>query len=80
MLSNIVQNVYIDPERVASEYLKKCKKGVWKKKTVDALKCYNLECILTASQFQFNLQTPDEVGMEKYMEGIQLGVQFTMIY
>eukprot|EP00956_Cyclotella_meneghiniana_P009206 scaffold12644_cov43-Cyclotella_meneghiniana.AAC.7 len=30
------------------------------------------ERILTASQF--NLETPDEVGMEKYMEGFQLGV------
>ena len=73
MLSNIVQNMYIDPEWVASEYLKRCKKGAWKKEnTVDALKCFNLERILTASQF--NLETPDEVGMEKYMEGFQLGV------
>ena len=73
LLLNIVQNMYIDPEWVASEYLKRCKKGAWKKEnTVDALKCFNLERILTASQF--NLETPDEVGMEKYMEGFQLGV------
>eukprot|EP00956_Cyclotella_meneghiniana_P014376 scaffold21506_cov23-Cyclotella_meneghiniana.AAC.1 len=31
MLSNIVQNVHIDPEWVASEYLKRCKKGARKK-------------------------------------------------
>ena len=73
LLLNIVQNMYIDPEWVASEYLKRCKKGAWKKEnTVDALKCFNLERILPASQF--NLETPDEVGMEKYMEGFQLGV------
>eukprot|EP00956_Cyclotella_meneghiniana_P027977 scaffold64174_cov50-Cyclotella_meneghiniana.AAC.1 len=73
MLSNIVQNMYTDPEWVASEYLKRCKKGAWKKEnTVDALKCFNLEGILTASQF--NLETPEEVGMEKYMEGFQLGM------
>ena len=29
MLSNIVQNVYIDPEWVASGYLKRCKKGAY---------------------------------------------------
>eukprot|EP00956_Cyclotella_meneghiniana_P020554 scaffold36427_cov64-Cyclotella_meneghiniana.AAC.2 len=41
-----------------------CKKGAWKKEnTVNALKCFNLERILTASQF--NLETPEEVGMEK---------------
>eukprot|EP00956_Cyclotella_meneghiniana_P036161 scaffold122439_cov73-Cyclotella_meneghiniana.AAC.1 len=61
LLLNIVQNMYIDPEWVASEYLKRCKKGAWKKEnTVDALKCFNLERILTASQF--NLETLDEVG------------------
>ena len=31
LLSNIVQHMYIDPEWVASEYLKRCKKGAWKK-------------------------------------------------
>eukprot|EP00956_Cyclotella_meneghiniana_P035260 scaffold113042_cov68-Cyclotella_meneghiniana.AAC.1 len=57
--------MYTDPEWVASEYLKRCKKGAWKKEnTVDSLKCFNLERILTASQF--NLETPDEVGMEKW--------------
>ena len=71
LLLNIVQNMYIDPEWVASEYLKRCKKGAWKKEnTVDALKCFNLERILTASQF--NLETPDEVGMEKH-GGISVG-------
>ena len=74
LLSIIVQNMYIDPEWVASEYLKRCKKGAWKKEnTVDALKCFYLERILTASQF--NLETPDKVGMEKsILERFQLGV------
>eukprot|EP00956_Cyclotella_meneghiniana_P036360 scaffold124580_cov36-Cyclotella_meneghiniana.AAC.1 len=50
-LPNIVQNMYIDPEWVASEYLKRCKKGAWKKENT-------LERILTASQF--NLETPED--------------------
>ena len=72
MLSNIVQNVYIDPEWLATEYLRRCKKGVCEKEnTVDALKCYNLEWIITATQF--NLDTPDEVGMDQYIEGDDIG-------
>eukprot|EP00956_Cyclotella_meneghiniana_P027681 scaffold62755_cov43-Cyclotella_meneghiniana.AAC.1 len=47
MLSFIVQNVYIDPEWVASEYLKRCKKGAWKKEnTMVALKCHKSSFLL----------------------------------
>lgn len=75
ILSNIVHSVYIDPEWVAAEYLKRCKEGVWqKKKTKEALKCFNLEGILTAAQY--NLETPDGVGMGQYIEGDDKGNQF----
>ena len=46
----MVQNVYIDKEWVANEYLRRCNAGVWKKKkkekTEEALKCWNLGHIL----------------------------------
>eukprot|EP00579_Thalassiosira_antarctica_P002468 CAMPEP_0201871810 /NCGR_PEP_ID=MMETSP0902-20130614/4649_1 /ASSEMBLY_ACC=CAM_ASM_000551 /TAXON_ID=420261 /ORGANISM="Thalassiosira antarctica, Strain CCMP982" /LENGTH=91 /DNA_ID=CAMNT_0048397905 /DNA_START=273 /DNA_END=548 /DNA_ORIENTATION=+ len=43
------EKVYIDKEWVAKEYLKRCKKGAWKKEnTEEALKCWNLECIIDA--------------------------------
>ena len=52
MLASIIQSVYIDPEWVANEYLKRCKAGSWKKEnTVEALKCWNLERILEAESF-----------------------------
>jgi len=70
MLSHVVQSVYIDPEWVAAEYSRRCKKGAWKKgNTEDSLKCFNLERILTATQY--NLDIPDEWRMDQYMEGIE---------
>jgi hypothetical protein len=43
MLSSIAHVINIDPVWVASEYLKRCSKGSWKKENdVDALKCWNL--------------------------------------
>ena len=72
MLSNVVQHVNIGSEWVATEYLRRCKKGAWKKEnTVDTLKCYNLEHIIIAAQF--NLGTPDEVAMDQYMNDIDNG-------
>ena len=72
MLSNIVQSVFIDPEWVATEYLRRCKAGAWKKEnTVEALKCYNLEQILTASQY--NLDTPDELRISQYIGSLDMG-------
>ena len=47
----IVHTVYIDGTWVAAEYLRRCKAGTWKKEnTVEAVKCWNLECILDAEQ------------------------------
>jgi hypothetical protein len=56
MLTSLVQNVFIDDNWVANEYLERCKKGSWAKKSDDdALKCWNLERIIDA----------EEKGMEK---------------
>ena len=72
MLTNIVQSVYIDPEWVAAEYLSRCKVGAWKKEnTVKSLKCFNLERIINAAQY--DLDKPDMGGVEQYMEGIHMG-------
>ena len=49
MMASILQKVYISKEWVAREYLRRCKKGVWKKEnTEEALKCWNLERIIDA--------------------------------
>ena len=49
MLLSMVQNVYIDKEQVAKEYLRWYKAGIWKKENMEeALKCWNLERILDA--------------------------------
>jgi hypothetical protein len=51
MLTSIVQNVFIDDNWVATEYLERCKKGKWTKKSnEDALKCWNLERIIDAEE------------------------------
>ena len=51
MLTSIVQNVFIDDNWVANEYLERCKKGSWTKKSDDdALKCWNLERIIDAQE------------------------------
>ena len=52
LLSSIVNKVYIDPEWVADEYLRRCKAGEWKKYIdEEALKCWNLERIIDAKLF-----------------------------
>jgi len=52
---------------VAAEYLRRCKKGAWNKADTDAaLKCHNLERMINA--MQFDLETPEEVGMEEFIE------------
>ena len=49
MMASILQKVYISKEWVAKEYLRRCKKGAWKKEnTEEALKCWNLERIIDA--------------------------------
>ena len=45
----IVQNVYIDIDWVAEEYLRRCSKGCWKSEnTAESLKCQNLERVIDA--------------------------------
>ena len=49
MMASILQKVYISKEWVVKEYLRRCKKGAWKKEnTEEALKCWNLERIIDA--------------------------------
>ena len=49
MLVSIVQNVYIDIDWVAKEYLHSCSKGCWKgKNAAESLKCWNLERVIDA--------------------------------
>ena len=57
---------YIDPVWVALEYLKRCSKGSWKKENdVDALKCWNLERIISAELL--NQPQPDEMTMDEFI-------------
>ena len=47
----IIQNVYIDNDWVAQQYIERGKRGSWKKEnTEEALKCWNLERIIDAEQ------------------------------
>jgi hypothetical protein len=52
MLASILLNLYVDKEWVANEYLRRCKCGAWtEENTVEALRCWNLECIIDAEMF-----------------------------
>jgi hypothetical protein len=62
MLASIMQVVYIDPEWVAREYMRRTRAGVWKAADNEALKCFNLERILDA-ETQGHLKPP-ELTME----------------
>jgi hypothetical protein len=62
MLASIMQVVYIDPEWVACEYMRRTRAGVWKAADNEALKCFNLERILDA-ETQGHLEPP-ELTME----------------
>ena len=49
MLSMIVNSLYIDPDFIAAEYLRRCRQKKWKKSNdEEALKCWNLELALEA--------------------------------
>ena len=55
--------------------MKRCKKEASKKgDTKEVLKCFNLERILIAAQY--NLETPAGVGMDQYMEGVDMVKEF----
>ena len=62
MLSSIVQNMYVDEQWVAQEYLRCCKRNKWEKASDnDALKCFNCERILEAEWL--GLPKPAELTM-----------------
>ncbi len=49
MLASIIQNVYIDNDWVAHQYIQQGKRERWNNKsTEEVLKCWNLECIINA--------------------------------
>ncbi len=63
MLASIIQNVYIDNNWVAHQYIERSKKGSLKKEsTKEALKYWNLECIIDAEQQGRDI--PDELRLE----------------
>ena len=63
MLVSINQNVYIDNDWVAQQYIKQGKRGSWKKEsTEESLKCWNLERIIDAEQQ--GKDVPSELRME----------------
>ena len=63
VLSSILQNVYIDDERVAWEYLCRHKAGCWKKEhTIEAPKCWNIERVIEAELLgNIGKQTPEPI-------------------
>ncbi|KAL7476823.1 hypothetical protein ACHAW6_002656 [Cyclotella cf. meneghiniana] len=59
MFASILNVVYIDPEWVAKEYLRCCKKENWKDESnKEVLKCWNLEHLIEVETF--GLPVPDE--------------------
>jgi len=51
MFASIIQNVYIDNDWMAQQYIERGKRESWKKEsTEEALKCWNLERIINAEQ------------------------------
>ena len=70
MLADILQHVYIDPDEIARQYLLRCKAKNWKKEnTIESLKCFNLERVIEAEQYNTTLQ--DDVSLEQYMQHYQ---------
>jgi hypothetical protein len=66
LLSDILKNVYIDPQEIASQYLLRCKAGRWKKEnTIDSLKCFNLERVIDADSF--HIERPQDVSIQEYL-------------
>ena len=68
MLSSLIQNVYVNEERIAEEYLRRCKSGSWKhSNTEDALKCWNLERILISELM--HLPQPEALTYAEFVSG-----------
>ena len=67
MLANMIQNIYIDPDVVAQEYIRRCNAGSWKKENTleSPLKCWNLERILDN---QMRMAAPSaEITLEEFV-------------
>ncbi len=62
MLASIIQNVYIDNDWVAQQYIEQGKRGWKKESTEKVLKCWNLERIIDAEQQ--GKYAPSELKME----------------
>ena len=62
MLASIIQNVYINNDWVAQQYIEQGKKGWKKESTEETLKCWNLERIIDAEQQ--GKDAPSELKME----------------
>ena len=74
MLASTVQNIYVDVEWVANEYLARSKRGAWKKEnTMDSLKCWNLERVLEAELF--GKAAPDDITMAEFVNSVSGGVE-----
>jgi len=66
LLASILQNVYIDDEWVAKEYLKRCMEGGWKKENAkDAVKCWNLERVIEAELL--GKQAPEPENFDSFV-------------
>ncbi|EJK45006.1 hypothetical protein THAOC_36408, partial [Thalassiosira oceanica] len=66
MLANMVQNIYLDPDVVAQEYLRRYNAGSWKKEnTLESLKCWNLERILDDEMRQ--TKSSAEITLEDFV-------------
>ena len=67
LLASILQNVYIDEEWVAREYLKRCKEGASKKEnTREALKCWNLERVIDAELL--GKRIPEPLSLDTFLQ------------
>ncbi|KAL7547535.1 hypothetical protein ACHAWF_010819 [Thalassiosira exigua] len=66
LLLSILQNVYIDDDWVAKEYLRRCKDGAYNKEnTNNALKCWNLERVIEAELL--GKQIPEPWGFDYFL-------------
>ena len=66
MLASIVQDVYVDMDWVAKEYLARLNRGAWKEEnTVESLKCWNLERVIEAENF--GKSAPKDITMTEFV-------------
>ena len=71
LLASILNNVYIDDEWVAREYLERCKDGAWKKEnTRDAHKCWNLEHVIQAELM--GQEAPEDGSFDAFVQNADM--------